>query len=189
MSILDDVCLNIVDCEHKTAPIQDIGIPSIRTTDIKNGVVDFEGANKVSEITYKKWTRRLEPQEFDLILAREAPVGEVGIIPKNQKACLGQRTVLLRPNPQKVYPYYLLFLLLSREVKHEMMIRASGSTVEHLNMSDIRGLKLPDIPPLEEQRAIASVLSCLDEKIDNLRKQNKTLEAIAQTLFKHWFID
>ena len=69
------------------------------------------------------------------------------------------------------------------------MIRASGSTVEHLNMSDIRGLKLPDIPPLEEQRAIASVLSCLDEKIDNLRKQNKTLEAIAQTLFKHWFID
>ncbi|WP_069789420.1 restriction endonuclease subunit S (plasmid) [Cyanobacterium sp. IPPAS B-1200] len=45
------------------------------------------------------------------------------------------------------------------------------------------------IPPLEEQKAIASVLSCLDEKIENLRKQNETLEAIAQTLFKHWFID
>lgn len=45
------------------------------------------------------------------------------------------------------------------------------------------------IPPLEEQRAIASTLSCLDAKIENLRKQNETLEAIAQTLFKHWFID
>lgn len=189
MKTLDSICLNIVDCEHKTAPTQETGIPSIRTTDIKKGVIDFNGANKVSVDTYKKWTQRLEPQAFDLILAREAPVGEVGIIPQNQKVCLGQRTVLIRPNPEMVDPYYLLLLLLSREIQHEMKIRASGSTVEHLNMSDIRGLKLPKIPPLEEQKAIASVLSCLDDKIENLRRQNETLEAIAQTLFKHWFID
>ena len=45
------------------------------------------------------------------------------------------------------------------------------------------------LPPLPEQKKIAAVLSCLDRKIENLRKQNETLEAIAQTLFKHWFID
>jgi len=44
-------------------------------------------------------------------------------------------------------------------------------------------------PPIEEQKAIADVLSCLDGKIENLRRQNETLEAIAQTLFKHWFMD
>ncbi|MEG5175914.1 restriction endonuclease subunit S [Microcoleus sp. B3-D7] len=189
MTVLDQICLNIIDCEHKTAPIQDSGIPSIRTTDIKGGVIDFRGANKVSEETYKVWTERLEPQPHDLILAREAPVGEIGIIPKGQRACLGQRTVLIRPNPDKVYPHYLLYLMQSRGVQHEMQIRAAGSTVTHLNMCDIRELDLPDLPPLEVQCQIGDTLANLDRKIENLRKQNETLEAIAQTLFKHWFID
>ena len=189
MSVLNDICLNIVDCEHKTAPTVKEGIPSIRTTDIKHGVINFTSANKVSEKTYKKWTQRLEPQPHDLILAREAPVGEVGIIPIGQKACLGQRTVLIRPNPEKVFPHYLLYLLLSPEIQHEMKIRASGSTVEHLNMSDIRELELPTLPSLNIQKRIGRTLANLDDKIENLRKQNETLEKIAQTLFKHWFID
>jgi len=75
---LSEVCEAIVDCEHKTAPTQPWGIPSIRTTNIKNGRIDFKNANRVSEEVYKKWTARLEPQPGDLVLAREAPVGEVG---------------------------------------------------------------------------------------------------------------
>jgi type I restriction enzyme S subunit len=189
MTQLDKICLNIVDCEHKTAPIQESGIPSIRTTDIKRGVIDFRGANKVSDETYEAWTQRLEPRPYDLILAREAPVGEVGIIPEGQKACLGQRTVLIRPNPDEIYPHYLLYLMLSREVQHEMKMRAAGSTVEHLNMSDIRELDLPELPAFEVQRQIGDTLANLDRKIENLRRQNETLEAIAQTLFKHWFVD
>jgi type I restriction enzyme S subunit len=189
MEILNNICLDIVDCEHKTAPIQNEGIPSIRTTDIKNGFLDFKSANKVSEETYKKWTQRLEPQPNDLILAREAPVGQVGIVPKGQRVCLGQRTVLIRPNQQKVYPFYLLYLLLSREIQHKMKVRASGSTVEHLNMSDIRNLQLPELPSLESQKEIGDTLANIDAKIENLRRQNETLEQIAQTIFKHWFID
>ena len=189
MSVLNHVCLTIVDCEHKTAPIQDSGIPCIRTTDIKNGVIDFQGANKVSEDIYKEWTYRLEPQSYDLILAREAPVGQVGIIPNRQQACLGQRTVLIRPNKEKIYPHYLLYLLLSPEIQHEMKIRSSGSTVEHLNMFDIRGLELPELPQLKIQKEIGDTLANLDAKIENLRSQNQTLEKIAQTLFDRWFID
>ena len=189
MEILNNICLDIIDCEHKTAPIQNEGIPSIRTTDIKNGFLDFKSANKVSEETYKQWTQRLEPQPNDLILAREAPVGQVGIVPKGQRVCLGQRTVLIRPNQQKVYPFYLLYLLLSREIQHKMKVRSSGSTVEHLNMSDIRNLQLPELPSLESQKEIGDTLKNLDDKIENLRRQNETLEQIAQTLFKHWFID
>ncbi len=189
MEVLNNICLDIVDCEHKTAPIQNEGIPSIRTTDIKNGFLDFKGSNKVSEKTYQKWTQRLEPRAYDIILAREAPVGQVGIVPKGQRVCLGQRTVLIRPNKQKVYPFYLLYLLLSREIQHKMKVRASGSTVEHLNMSDIRNLQLPNLPSLKIQKEIGDTLGNLDAKIENLRRQNETLEAIAQTLFKHWFID
>ena len=179
----------IVDCEHKTAPIEALGIPSIRTTDIKNGRIDLQNANKVSQETYHEWTKRMEPRPSDLILSREAPVGEVGIVPEGAKVCLGQRTVLIRPDCEKVVPRYLLYLLLTREMKHEMTSRAEGSIVPHLNMSDIRDLEIPVLPPLDEQRRVAHILGTLDEKIELNRQMNETLEAIARAIFKSWFVD
>ena len=179
----------IVDCEHKTAPTETVGIASIRTTDIKNGRIDLQNANKVSEETYREWTKRMEPRPGDLILSREAPVGEIGIVPKGAKVCLGQRTVLIRPDCEKIVPHYLLYLLLTREMKHEMTCRAEGSIVPHLNMSDIRDLEIPALPPLDEQSYIAHVLGTLDEKIELNRQMNETLEAIAGTIFKSWFVD
>jgi len=186
---LSDLCEAIVDCEHKTAPKQDFGIPSIRTTDIKNGRLDIENANRVSEETYIQWTARLEPQPNDLILAREAPVGEVGIVPLGQRVCLGQRTVLIRPDKNKLFPRYLLYLLLTSQMRHALTSRAEGSVVPHLNMSAIRGLELPLLPPLDEQKAIAHILGTLDDKIELNQQTNQTLEAIARALFKSWFID
>jgi len=186
---LSDLCEAIVDCEHKTAPKQDFGIPSIRTTDIKNGRLDIENANRVSEETYIQWTARLEPQPNDLILAREAPVGEVGIVPLGQRVCLGQRTVLIRPDKNKLFPRYLLYLLLTSQMRHALTSRAEGSVVPHLNMSAIRGLELPLLPPLDEQKAIAHILGTLDDKIELNQQMNQTLEAIAHALFKSWFID
>jgi len=186
---LSELCDAIVDCEHKTANTQSSGIPSIRTTNIKNGRIDFKNANRVSFAVYKEWTARLEPQPNDLILAREAPVGEVGIIPFNQKACLGQRTVLIRPNQQRIYPKYLLYLLLTPEMRYEMNRRAEGSTVPHLNMLDIRNLAIPKLPPLPEQKAIAHILGTLDDKIELNQQMNQTLEAIAKAIFKSWFVD
>ena len=179
----------IVDCEHKTAPIEALGIPSIRTTDIKNGRIDLQNANKVSQETYHEWTKRMEPRPSDLILSREAPVGEVGIVPEGAKVCLGQRTVLIRPDCEKVVPRYLLYLLLTREMKHEMTSRAEGSIVPHLNMSDIRDLEIPVLPPLDEQRRVAHILGTLDEKIELNRQMNETLEAIARAIFKSWFVE
>ena len=184
---LSEVCIEIVDCLHKTAPIQDDGIPSIRTTDIDNGRLDLIGANKVSEETYKEWTQRSEPQPGDLILAREAPVGEVGIVPDGKRVCLGQRTVQLAPDRSKVEPQYLLFLLLGRELQNRMQSLAAGSTVAHLNLSDLRSMELPELPSLPVQRRIADILGALDDKIELNRRMNRTLEDMAQTLYDHMF--
>lgn len=186
---LDDICEAIVDCEHKTAPLASVGFPSVRTTNIKNGRIDWENCNRVDAATYATWTRRREPKPGDLILAREAPVGEVGLIPAGHKAVLGQRTVLICPDRQKVDPRYLHFLLISPDVQDDMLGKATGSTVEHLNMSDIRALPLPELPPLAEQRAIARVLGELDDKIELNRRMNRTLEDLTRGLFKSWFVD
>ena len=189
MTTLDDVCVAIVDCEHKTAPKAESGHPSIRTTNKKNGRIDFDGANKVSEETYEYWTKRRRPMPGDLILAREAPVGEVGLIPEGIFPVLGQRTVLLSPDVSKVEPRYLHYLLISPDLQHTLEVRSAGSTVHHLNMKDIRALELPELPELPEQREIAAILGALDDKIELNRKTAATLEAMARALYRSWFVD
>ena len=180
---------DVVDCEHKTAPtVEQSEYLSIRTTDILNGRIAYEQANRVSHDTYTQWTRRAVPQPGDLILAREAPVGEVGYIKNNYTVCLGQRTVLVHPTSDAVDKKYLLYYLVNPVTKHELRARSTGSVVAHLNMKDIRAFEV-SLPPLPEQKAIAAVLSSLDDKIDLLQRQNATLEALAQTLFRQWFVE
>jgi len=180
----------IVDCEHKTAPLIEYGeYISVRTSNIENGKIDFDSANRVSYETYLEWTKRMKPDEGDIILAREAPVGEVGYVPKNKIVCLGQRTVLIKPNIDYIDSKYLLYYLTNGETKYDLISRSTGSVVEHLNVKDIKDYPLTIIESLPKQRAIASVLSSLDDKIDLLHRQNKTLEAMAETLFRQWFVE
>ncbi|NOU20895.1 MAG: restriction endonuclease subunit S [Methyloglobulus sp.] len=184
---LDEVA-DIVDCEHKTAPIEEnTEFYSIRTSNILNGKIDFQGSNRVSFETYQEWTKRAIPKEGDIILAREAPVGEVGMVKKDRKVCLGQRTVLLSVNNENVHNHYLLYYLVNPAIKFELISRSTGSVVSHLNMKDIRAFEI-SLPPYPEQKAIAAVLSSLDDKIDLLHRQNQTLEAMAETLFRQWFV-
>lgn len=180
----------IVDCEHKTAPSVDASdFISVRTTDISNGRIHFDSANRVSEAVYLEWTKRLTPREGDIILAREAPVGEVGYVPDGRKVCLGQRTVLVRAYSVYVDNVYLLYYLTNPDIKQDLISRSTGSVVEHLNVKDIKNLLLRITHSLPEQRAIAGVLSSLDDKIDLLHRQNKTLEGIASTLWRKMFIE
>ncbi len=185
---LKDICKLIIDCEHNTAPIQPEGYPSIRTPNIGRGRLILEGVNRVSEETYKRWTQRAIPRVDDLILAREAPIGNVAIIPKNLRVCLGQRTVLIRPDKSKVDPNYLVYLLLGDEVQGRILSFSNGATVHHLNMADIRNLRLPPLPSLPTQRKIASILSAYDDLIENTRRRIAILEEMAQSLYREWFV-
>lgn len=185
---LDEIA-DVIDCEHKTAPkVDSSDYYSIRTPDIKNGRLLYEQANRVSAETYALWTKRGIPEAGDIILAREAPVGEVGWIDKEHKICLGQRTVLIKIHSSEIDKKYLLYSFVSPKFKDYLNELSGGSVVAHLNMKDIRALEF-SFPPLPEQKAIASVLSSLDDKIDLLHRQNNTLEAMAETLFRQWFIE
>ena len=186
--ILSDVCELIIDCEHKTAPIQQTGYPSIRTPNIGRGRLILDGVNRVSEEIYQMWTRRAVPQEDDLILAREAPVGNVAIIPKDLKVCLGQRTVLIRPDREKINPHYLLYTLLDFEIQGRIRSLAYGVTVHHLNVKDIRNLDLPKLPSRSIQDGIASILSAYDDLIENNNRRIALLEKAAQLLYEEWFV-
>src|SRR5437870_4185051 len=179
-----DVCELIIDCEHKTAPTQETGYPSIRTPNIGNGYFILENVNRVSEETYKMWTKRAVPQPGDLIMAREAPVGNVAIIPKGLCPCLGQRTLLIRPDRSKVEPSFLNYFLNGPHVQGLIHAKTSGATVAHLNMKDVRTMDLPSLPPLAVQRRIAGILSAYDELMENSQRRIRILEAMARALYR-----
>ena len=123
-----------------------------------------------------------------MIFAREATAGNVALIQEGEKVCLGQRTVLIRPNANLVNPAFLTYHLLAPEQQYKLLSTANGATVAHVNMPTIRNLKL-SLPPLATQHRIATILSRYDSLIENYQKQIKLLEEAAQRLYKEWFID
>jgi type I restriction enzyme S subunit len=188
---LAELCDLIGDCEHKTAPTQDEGIPSIRTPNIGRGRLILDGVNRVSDDTYRAWTRRVEPKAGDLILAREAPAGNVAVIPDGLKVCLGQRTVLLRPDRSVFEPAYLAHLLLQRDSQRRLLAGQRGATVQHVNVQDIRAFGVSGVPSLEVQQTVVQKIDALLENGDALeagfQRKLAALDALKQSLLHQAF--
>ncbi|ELZ88147.1 restriction endonuclease subunit S [Haloferax volcanii] len=184
---LRDVTTHIVDSEHKSAPESEEGYPLIKTSDLENGRIDFQNIARVDEDAYQEWTSRLTPRPGDIIFTREAPVGRVGIVPENREVCLGQRTVLIRADSDKIDEQYLRYLLLSEDVQNRLHSLSTGSTVDHLNLEDLRSFELPELPSLEYQKKIGDSLSDFDQKIRVNDQINQVAQDISQLLFKDGF--
>lgn len=102
-------------------------------------------------------------------------------------ARVNQHVSIIRADTEKTLPEYLLYNLISQ--KEELLMQSEvGATRKAITKGMIEQFELK-IPPLPEQRAIASVLSSLDDKIDLLHRQNQTLEQMAETLFRQWFVE
>ncbi|MBK8306542.1 MAG: restriction endonuclease subunit S [Gammaproteobacteria bacterium] len=188
---LSELCELIVDCEHKTAPIQKVGFPSIRTTNIGKGKLLLDGVNRVSQETYDAWTRRAIPQPGDLIFAREAPAGNVAVIPNGLKVCLGQRTVLIRSKMAVFDSDFLASLLLTPQMQQRLVAHSKGATVKHINMKDIRALDVGAIPSLDVQRVLARIMSDVSnerERLETIYQQKLTaLDDLKKSLLHQAF--
>ncbi|MBI5263651.1 MAG: restriction endonuclease subunit S [Bradyrhizobium sp.] len=185
---LDEICEFIVDCLHRTAPTQDTGFPLIRTPNIGKGRLIFDDVYRVSDETYETWTQRAVPEAGDLILAREAPAGNIAVVKNGERVCLGQRTVHLRPNPDKVDSDFLCYFLLTPSQQGVLLAGETGATAKHVNMGDIRKLKLEGLPDLQVQKRAGAILSAYDDLIENNRRRMALLEEAARQLYREWFV-
>lgn len=186
-----DLIADVYDCPHSTPElVNDVSAPFlVRSQDVRSGTFLLRDAAKVSPETYLERIKRVEPCFGDLVYSREGTYfGIAAEVPKGIKVCLGQRMVLIRPDKERVNHIFLKYWLNSPQVFGHIHGFRDGTVAERLNLPVIRGLAIA-LPPLSVQCAIAESLSALDDRISLLRETNITLEGVAQTLFKSWFVD
>lgn len=174
------------------------GTPSTSNNEFWNGNIpwltprDLTGYSKVyishgerfiTESGLKNSSAKLMPKGSVLLTSR-APIGYV-VIAENE-ICTNQGFKSLVPNFEILNNEFLYYWLKSNTDYLQQL--GTGTTFAEISGSVVKNIDI-SLPPLEEQKAIAEVLSSLDDRIDLLHRQNQTLESLAQTLFRQWFIE
>ena len=169
----------------------DTGVPVIRGTNLNfdryvDGSFVYLSEEKADDL------KKSNCFPGDLVFTHRGTIGQVGLIPEGQysRYVISQSGMKLSADNEKINNYFLFYFFKSNIGQYELLKNESQVGVPAIS-SPLRSLKDVDIllPPLKEQKAIAEVLSSLDDKIDLLHRQNKTLEALAQTLFRQWFVE
>ena len=166
-----------------------VGIPSIMPTNIGTRLeINRSNIACIKDADAKRLARYLV-KEGDIVYSRRGDVEKCAFIKNNESGWLcGTGCLRIRFVSDKVIPRFCAYLLSTDEMKGWVSGHAVGTTMPNLNSSTMQKLPLA-LPPLPEQKSIAAVLSSLDDKIDLLHRQNQTLEAMAETLFRQWFIE
>jgi type I restriction enzyme S subunit len=118
----------------------------------------------------------------------KATPGRVCLVPDPIDFCIAQDMVAVRANPKKVYPKYLFAVLRSPDVQEKIEQLHVGTLIPHFKKGDFNKLLLP-VPKRDLQEFIGDIYFNLSNKIELNRRMNETLEALAQSLFKAWFVD
>ena len=163
------------------------GVPVIRGGDIRDGSIVFDDQKRVTEEVSNQF-RRTILQGGEILLNLIAEPGHAAIVPDELISSNVSRDVAVIPLDDSVDYKFVCYFLRSEASITWLTNRLQGTVTKKINLGVLRDLPIL-LMPLDEQRRIAHFLDCLDRKIENLRRQNETLERIAQTLFKHWFVD
>ena len=171
----------------------DNGVPVIRggnlSADISNRLSEtglvFISTSKAEEF------KRSEVRKGDLVFTCWGTINQIGLIDGKGSYpvyIISNKQMKLTPHPKKADPFFLYYFFSSPQMQEQILSSNIGSSVPGFNLGQLKAIEL-NLPPLPEQKGIASVLTSLDDKIDLLHRQNKTLEAMAETLFRQWFVE
>jgi len=172
--------------------VESPGVPVIRGQNLGDGDTYFKDHDFVfvSEDKARTLVQNMA-HPGDLVFTQRGTLGQVGWIPEAARFdsyVVSQSQMKLTINPEAADPGFIYSYFRSRWALGYIDRNAITTGVPHINLTILRGFPVP-VPPLDEQRRIAAVLGALDDKIELNRKMNRTLEDIAQAIFKSWFID
>ena len=183
---LQDVC-TFIDYRGKTPPKTTSGVPLITAKIIKKGTI-LRPQEYIALDYYDEWMRRGIPKKGSVVFTTEAPLGEVAQIKTGERLAFAQRVIILEPNPNVLSPNYLLYALQDKVLQERIKARATGTTVIGIKAAELKKVVI-DLPSVDIQRSISSILRSFDDKIELNQKINENLERQAQAFFQELFID
>ena len=167
---LEYACAAIIDNLHSNPRLSESGFPCVRSPDVGYGTLNLEGAQRTDFAEFKRRTVRGEPKPDDIVFVREGGgTGTFALVRREHRFSLGQRVMIIRPDPTKISPRFFLHQLLSPLVQEQIKPLSKGSASPHLNISALRrfNLKLPSLPV---QRRIVAELDALQAEVDTLKR-------------------
>jgi type I restriction enzyme, S subunit len=174
---------SIIDTPHYTSPNYESGIPIIRTSDCDtNGRINYSKTKFTDKSEYENRRQHIDPNVGDILFTREAPCGVAVVVDKKEIA-VGQRIILLKTDLEQILNSFMILFLNSFYGLYQTKIFAISTTVERVNISDIKKFLIP-LPPLPEQQKIASILSNIDSKITSQEQYKEKLEKLKKSLMQ-----
>ncbi len=177
---IDELLERIIDYRGVPPPKSPDGVPLITAKNVRFGYLDPEPREFIAHADYDTWMRRGIPKAGDVMFTTEAPLANVAEFP-GYKAALGQRTITLVPNSQRLDSAYLKWLLLSPPAQALVHKHATGSTAKGIKQTTFRKLKF-NVPAVNEQKrigatcgAIWEAVTCARASIDQLRRTKASL--------------
>lgn len=162
------------------------GIPFISAADLSDEGVDQHKVKRITAAAYER-LRSGKVQHKDILFCLRGSIGKMAFVKPNEIGAIASSLVIVRAQPQ-IDSRYLNFLLCSQAGQQAAMSLNNGSAQPNVSVSQLQQIRVP-LPTLKEQKKIATLLGALDDRITLLRETNATFEAIAQALFKSWFVD
>jgi type I restriction enzyme S subunit len=188
---LADISVKITDGAHLSPRPQSAGKYMCSVKDMTYNKFDLKGSKLISEVDYESLVKQgCQPKKGDILISKDGAncLDLIFIFNQSEDIVLLSSIAIVRLLPDFV-PEYVRYFLLSPDCQYTMRNNyVSGSAIPRVVLKDFKKVPIL-VPPLEEQKSIASVLTSLDDKIDLLHRQNKTLEAMAETLFRQWFVE
>jgi len=180
----------VVDNRGKTCPTSEAGIPLIATNCIRNENLypSYKKVRYVSQETYRTWFRG-HPEPGDIIFVNKGTPGRTCLVPDPIDFCIAQDMVAVRANEEEVDQQYLFAALRSPQVQADIANMHVGTLIPHFKKGDFQRLLIPVPNNANVQKSIGHIYLSFSEKIELNRQMNRTLEKMAQAIFKSWFID
>ena len=183
---LGEITTEIGDGIHGTPNYSETGdYYFINGNNIVNGkVVIKSDTKKVDSEQFQKYRKPLSDRT--ILLSINGTIGSVGYY-NNEKCILGKSACYLNIK-DTIDKHFVYYVFLSDDFQNHLQNIATGTTIQNVPLKGLRE-SIISLPPLDEQRRIASILSSLDDKIDLLHRENATLEQMAETMFRQWFVE
>jgi type I restriction enzyme S subunit len=186
--IVERVCVGFVGSCNKDYTSQESGIPMIRTTNLTGNSILYEGLKFVTPDFHLK-NKKSQLKRGDILVARHGHNGLPSIYESDENAnCLNVVIIKIHDNKDYIDNYFILYALRTPYVINQVKAAVGGSVQGVVNTKAIADLDIP-FPERSIRKKVVEQLRPLNKKIELNKQTNQTLEQMAQTLFKSWFVD